>query len=189
VDAKNADYISIDGVLFNKVMTVLIQYPAGKQDSTYTIPEGITSIGELAISGCDNLTSVSIPVSVISIGERAFSSSKSLTNISIPEGVTSIGMFAFLNCENLASVSIPASVISISNQVFQGCNSLTSVTFETGSAITRENFDTSVFPQGKNGSGNNLRTAYLNTRTGGAGTYTREDGGTNWTKQPQEERE
>jgi len=181
VDAKNAAYVSIDGVLFTKDRTILVQYPAGKQDGAYTIPTGVTSIEGEAFGGCTSLASVAIPTSITSIGDGAFREFKSLTSISIPEGVTSIGTFAFLRCENLASVSIPASVTSIGSQVFQDCKSLTSVTFE-GNTITGANFGDNAFPQGqsRNDFGNNVRTAY---RSGGAGTYTRDAGGSRWTKQ------
>ena len=45
VDAQNAFYSSVDGVLFNKDQTTLIQYPEGKTGS-YTIPNSVTSIGD-----------------------------------------------------------------------------------------------------------------------------------------------
>ena len=44
-----------------------------------TIPEGVTSIGSYAFSGCSSLTSIEIPSSVTSIGSYAFSGCSSLT--------------------------------------------------------------------------------------------------------------
>jgi hypothetical protein len=66
VSASNNAYTAIDGVLFNKLGTALIAYPAGKGFSTYTIPGRVTSIGYGAFSGCSGLTSVTIPGSVTS---------------------------------------------------------------------------------------------------------------------------
>lgn len=37
VDPANADFMSMDGVLFNKASTTLVQYPARKPDAAYTI--------------------------------------------------------------------------------------------------------------------------------------------------------
>ena len=68
MDALNSVYSSVDGVLFNKSQTTLIQYPGGKAGS-YTIPNSVTSIGDYAFSGCTSLTSVTIPNSVTSIGD------------------------------------------------------------------------------------------------------------------------
>ena len=80
VNANNPNYCAIDGVLFNKDQTTLIQYPGGKQGA-YTIPNSVTSIGERAFSGCKSLTSITIPNSVTSIGDWAFDACKSLTSI------------------------------------------------------------------------------------------------------------
>jgi len=51
VDASNPAYSSLDGVLYDKAMTVLIQYPGGKSGG-FTIPNSVTSIGEMAFLGC-----------------------------------------------------------------------------------------------------------------------------------------
>ena len=68
------------------------------------IPNGVTSIGFGAFSGCSSLTSVTIPNSVASIGSGAFSSCSGLTSILIPNSVSSIDYAAFYGCSGLSSV-------------------------------------------------------------------------------------
>ena len=66
------------------------------------IPDGVTSIEEEALAGCDSLTAVILPDSVTSIGEEAFSCCTNLTSIVIPDSVTNIGACAFFGCKGLA---------------------------------------------------------------------------------------
>ena len=120
-------FATIDGVLFRKADKALISYPAGISSSTYTIPQGITAIGDSAFYYCDSLTSVSIPDSVTSIGDNAFYFCESLTSVTIPDSVTAIGDSAFSYCDSLTSVSIPDSVTAIGDEAFYSCSSLTSV--------------------------------------------------------------
>ena len=92
------------------------------------IPDGITSIGEMAFSCCRGLTSVTISNSVRSIGEKAFYNCRGLTSITIPDSVTNIGNEAFDGCYRLTSVTIPDSVKSIGWGAFNHCSGLTSLT-------------------------------------------------------------
>ena len=117
----------IDGALFRKADKALIFYLDGTNSSTYTIPQGITDIGDDAFARCSSLTSVSIPDSVTAIGDYVFYGCTSLTSVSIPDSVTAIGNTAFGCCFSLTSVSIPDSVTSIGNRAFYYCDSLTSV--------------------------------------------------------------
>ena len=127
VSPEHPYFATIDGVLFRKADKALISYPAGISSSTYTIPQGITAIGDSAFYYCDSLTSVSIPDSVTSIGDNAFYFCESLTSVTIPDSVTAIGDSAFSYCDSLTSVSIPDSVTAIGDEVFYSCSSLTSV--------------------------------------------------------------
>jgi len=161
VDVSNLYYEGVGGILYNKTKTILIQAPRKISDNV-TIPDSVIDIVEYAFEGCTNLTSVTIPNSV-----------------------TSIGLRAFFNCSGLTSVIISGSVTSIGEWAFATCTSLMEVTFQTGSAITSENFGSNAFPQA-NDYGDSLKTIYLLTVNGGVGTYTRisyNGGWTTWTKQ------
>lgn len=65
VNANNANYKSIDGVLYSKDGTKLIQCPGGK--TSITIPDGVTTIGYCAFNGCDRLVSMTVPDSLTTI--------------------------------------------------------------------------------------------------------------------------
>jgi hypothetical protein len=80
VDEGNQYYKSIDGNLYTKDGKTLIQYAAKKDNTSFEIPDSVTSIGDFAFAYCFDLKSITIPDSVTSIGSSAFSSS-SLTDV------------------------------------------------------------------------------------------------------------
>jgi len=150
VAAGNTSYCSVDGVLFSADKTVLVKYPMAKEGSSYTIPagvtelgdhcfsdsilenvvipDGVTMIGRSAFDDCAELTALSLPEGVTSIGSDAFSFCYALADIDIPSTVTSIGSWAFCYCTSLTEIEIPSSVTSLDTAVFQGCKGLTSIT-------------------------------------------------------------
>lgn len=71
VDEKNQNFCSVDGVLFNKDVSILIQCPSGKKGEC-NIPESVTKISSQAFYGCVGLTAMRIPHNVAYIGNDAF---------------------------------------------------------------------------------------------------------------------
>jgi hypothetical protein len=129
-------------VLFNKAVTLLIQYPAGRAGE-YTMPISVTSIGQSAFAGCSKLSRVVFSNQVTSISGFAFIGCSGLSSVAIPEGVSLIRSAVFAGCTGLVSVTIPNGVTGIDAMAFDRCTSLTSinipasVTFINGSAFAR----------------------------------------------------
>jgi hypothetical protein len=142
VDALNPVYSSVDGILFNKSQTVLIQYPAGKAAGAYTVPASVTVLGMSAFSFCTNLTNVVIHNSVTSIGQWTFSSCTSLSAITVDASnpvYSSVDGVLFDNDQTLLyhypagkaanAYTIPNSVTWIIQNAFHSCASLTRIIF------------------------------------------------------------
>ncbi len=125
VDEENSEYISLDGILFNKNKTKIIKYPAGRKVESYIVPDEVAEIGNSAFAGCENLKSAVISGSVTKIGYDAFCGCENLKSVVISEGVNIIGYGAFSWCENLKSIVIPGSVTEIGEFAFDcdfGCD-------------------------------------------------------------------
>ena len=104
VDSNNENYSSINGVLFDKNITELVCYPAGKNDASYTVPNTVKSFAYGSFYDCENLTNVIIPNGVTSIGGASFWNCKNLKSIVIPKSVTKIDLFSFNGCESLKDI-------------------------------------------------------------------------------------
>ena len=108
VDEANEAYCSDGGVLFNKDKTTLLQYPAGKTETTYAVPTGVTSIAKYAFAGSNALTEVTLPEGLTEIAEYAFAWCRNLTKISLPKSLDNIGNMAFNECTGLTEMTVLA---------------------------------------------------------------------------------
>ena len=110
----------------------LLGYKGDKPVGELIITEGTKGIAGAAFYECSSQTSVTIPNSVTYIGEYAFMNCSGLTSVTIGNSVTQIGYAAFCYCSGLTSVTIPNSVTSIGDFAFYNCSSLTSIKVESG---------------------------------------------------------
>lgn len=125
VDPLNPAYSSVDGILFNKNQTVLLQYPRAKV-ANYVIPEGVRIDYSAGFARSSGLRSITIPGGLgVAYG---FENCTGLTNVTILNGVEGIEAYAFTGCAALVSVTIPDSVTWIGDVAFSGCTALASVT-------------------------------------------------------------
>jgi hypothetical protein len=106
VDAANSVYSSLDGILFNKAQTTLIQFPGGRGGS-YAIPNSVTSIGQSAFEFCTSLISVTIPNSVTSIGDNAFYYCTNLTGVYFQGNAPTVATFVFTGATNVTVYYLP----------------------------------------------------------------------------------
>lgn len=125
VDELNRCFSSDNGVLFNKAKTKLIQYPVGKTDVEYTVPEGVTTIGDYSFFSCVNLNNIKMPRELKTIEKGAFKECTDLDNVEIPKGATYIGGQAFHGCGGLNQIVISETVTNIDMDAFNGCDNLT----------------------------------------------------------------
>ena len=120
VDENNTKYCTENGILFNKDKTELVQYPGGKPEKSYKVPDSVIKIGDSAFMSCENLETVEFSTNVRRLEKRAFSNSASLTSIKLPASLESIGYAAFMSCRNLtdADLSECSNLKGIEGQVF-----------------------------------------------------------------------
>lgn len=130
VDENNPSYCSVDGVLYSKDLTELICYPAAKTDTSYTVPNSVTSLGASAFNNCTNLTEITLSNQITSIGAYTFDECENLTSIAIPDSVTEIGNYAISYCDNLQTVTFGANsqLTTIAFRAFYASNSLSEIT-------------------------------------------------------------
>ena len=124
VSEENENYSTLDGVLFNKNKTTLLQYPSSRCNTEYSIPNSVINVADDAFKESFYLTNVIIPDGVISIGDDAFASCGSLTSVTIGNSVTSIGAYAFYYCEELRTVNYNGTESDWNKISFKAGNSL-----------------------------------------------------------------
>lgn len=155
----SAHYFEVDSIYYNVTssvdLTVEVTYQGSWSDpNEYSgmkaIPSTVTndgktyrvtSIGNRAFSGCNNLTSIIIPESIKSIGDYAFEDCGSLSEVHIGSieawcnidfgNFTSNPMLyannLYVDGKNVTDLNIPNTVTTIKKYAFYGCSGLTSV--------------------------------------------------------------
>lgn len=86
VDANNQNFSSLDGSFFNKSQTTLIEYTKADIQPEYTVPNGVTTLGDYAFYNRGNMTSITLPSTLSKIGNNTFAYCTKLSTLRF-EGV------------------------------------------------------------------------------------------------------
>ena len=89
VAASNPNFKSVDGVLYSKDGTRLIQYPVNKAGASFTVPAGVTNIDSFAFGCLVNLKTLILPDSVTTlnyVGTMNGCNNNSLTSYIVGSG-------------------------------------------------------------------------------------------------------
>jgi len=116
---NNHVFCSVDGVLFDKAMSELIEYPKNKDKTDYTVPDGIMGIAKFAFWGCKRLVNIVLPECMEIIQDYAFAYCEGLKTIILPMSLKFIGEGAFKDCPNLETVTLSRKT-RIGHMAFQG---------------------------------------------------------------------
>ena len=92
------------------------------------LPDGLTSVGDLAFYDCKNLTAVVIPDTVEHIGDYAFAKCEGVALLDLGDGLRTVGEASFSDCYDLRALRLPDSLESMDLKAFYRCESITTVT-------------------------------------------------------------
>lgn len=141
VDARNNNYCSVDGTLYDRDCHVLLQYPAARTGRC-RVPDGVEEIVERAFYN-SKVSDVELPQSLSILGRSAFAGSGSLRSIVLQGSLTVIPIAAFEDCKSLEEIELPSSVIRIDERAFHECNALRSLLCDPGQLrqVNKQAFD------------------------------------------------
>ncbi len=128
VSESNNNYVTIDGILYDKEVTHIAYAPEGI--TKIVIPDSVTRINDYTFSRYSRLTEVYIPDGVTYIGISSFFMCGSLETVRIPDAVEVINREAFLDCESLKEMTLSKNVSLIDEFAFWGCEALTDVYYD-----------------------------------------------------------
>ncbi len=116
VDSDNTKFCAENGVLYNKDKTTLIQYPGGKTDTTFTVPDSVTTIGYAAFDSCKYLTELTLPSNVTTLGDYAFYTDSNVLSVPVLSKIyfkgaapTTIGTNCFVGSTSSITIYCTAS--------------------------------------------------------------------------------
>lgn len=104
------------------------------QETSFTIPEGVEIIGEMAFRGKKALKNVIIANSVKEIEHDAFYDCDELDNVYVPAGVKVIRSYAFAECDKLKKVTFAGTPEKVGRHTFDDCDQLHDIIVPVGSS-------------------------------------------------------
>ena len=106
------------------------------QAESFHIPEGVTTIGEMAFRGKKQLKNIIIANSVKEIEHDAFYDCDELDNVYVPAGVKEVKSYAFAECDKLKKITFAGVPAKLSRHTFDDCDQLHDIIVPAGTSKT-----------------------------------------------------
>ncbi len=130
VDKENPYFCVVDGILYTKDMSKLVQCPA-KGITTVVVPNTVKHIGNDGFNECIDLKKVVLPETLETIEDGAFIWSRNLKEVNIPANLTYLGRLAFRDT-GIQRITIPQGITNIPEGLFMDCLNLQQVILPQG---------------------------------------------------------
>ena len=104
------------------------------QEASFTIPEGVEIIGEMAFRSKKTLKNIIIANSVKEIEHDAFYDCDELDNVYVPAGVKVVKSYAFAECDKLKKITFAGTPNKVSRHAFDDCDQLHDIIVPVGSS-------------------------------------------------------
>ena len=154
VDPNQNTVTAIDGVLFSKDCSILIEYPCAKK-GRYSLPASVSVISDNAFENVSAMTEITLSEDIQNVGSNAFANCTALQIIhgAVPftygnvfsgcsalksltlakygnaSGTVELTQFSLVDCLELESVTIPECRVLVSDVNIQHCPKLRSIEF------------------------------------------------------------
>ena len=131
VAENNPYYCSVDGVLFNKQKTKLMEYAKEKLQPVYEVPSGVTYVGNYAFYSRQQMTSITFPSTLTRLGSDVLSMCPNLSSL-------------IFNCVNAPSTD-NASVFGATNNAYTGRNTYSAGTNRLRIPLNATGYEAGLF--------------------------------------------
>lgn len=134
VDEENPYYCAVDGVLYDKEMTAIVDYPKYRIEEEYRIPDSVCEIKLNAFHRVAYLKKLHIPSTVQKMQANELLRWSNVEEVYIDDGVPIGGVTTFYGCGKLRKARLPENIdIKMLSNTFAGsCNSLESMKIPNG---------------------------------------------------------
>lgn len=127
IHPDNLNFVSVDGVFYNKTMTKLYKYPPARIDDDYEIPATVDSIRAYAFNYCNGLDSLVIPDHVSVVGEYSFSNTRNLKYLDLGNGIPFFAQAMIYGSQDLLTIRLGDSFSTIQGYDFNTCPKLMNI--------------------------------------------------------------
>jgi len=127
IHPDNSNFVSVDGVFYNKTMTMLYKYPPARIDDDFEIPATVDTIRSYAFNYCNGLDSLVIPDHVTVVGEYSFSNTRNLKYLDLGNGIPYFGQAMINGSQDLLTIRLGDSFSALNGYDFNHCPKLMNI--------------------------------------------------------------